>query len=116
MQAVVVFMAALPFAVAPALAQDAFSATFDGDKMTLEKPGKGKQEGTFRLDPAASPKAVDLTPAGEKNREATLAGIYRLEGDTLKLCLPTLPGRVRPTEFASTPGHWQVLVLTRERK
>ena len=65
---------------------------------------------------AATPKAVDLTPLDGENKGAPLAGIYLLEGDTLKLCLPTLPGRKRPAAFASTPGHWQVLVLAREKK
>lgn len=84
--------------------------------MTIAKPGKGKQEATFRLDPAASPKAMDLTSRSEKGQGKTLAGIYLLEGDKLKLCLPTLPGRKRPTDFVSTPGHLQVMVLKREKK
>jgi hypothetical protein len=59
---------------------------------------------------------VDFTPLGEKNPGAALAGIYLLEGDALKLCLPTVPGRKRPADFASTPGHWQLLILKREKK
>jgi RNA polymerase sigma-70 factor (ECF subfamily) len=92
------------------------TVVFDRDRMTITKPGKGKEEATFRLDPATSPKAMDLTPQSEKGQGKTLAGIYLLEGDTLKLCLPTLPGRKRPADFASTPGHLQVKVLKREKK
>lgn len=90
--------------------------TIAGDLMTIDKPGKGTQEATIRVDPASSPKSLDLTPLREKKPGATLPGIYRLEGDTLTLCLPTIPGRVRPTAFTSTPGHRQVMVLERAKQ
>jgi uncharacterized protein (TIGR03067 family) len=89
---------------------------FAGDKMAAQKPGDGRQDATFKLDANISPNALDLTPLEEKSDAAALTGIYRLEGDTLTLCLNNVPGRKRPADFASTPGHRQVLVLQRAKE
>jgi hypothetical protein len=58
------------------------------------------KEGTFRLDAAASPRAIDLRIIDG----GTGTGIYSLEGDKLKLCLELcLSGKEkqnRPSEFS----------------
>ena len=61
-------------------------------------------EGTFKVDPAAKPKAIDLK--GEKIAEDhapgdTSLGIVEVNGDTLRLCLNLSPTAPRPTEFKS---------------
>ena len=65
--------------------------------------GKGRMsltKFTFTLDPAKKPKAIDFvsTHNGDKS-----AGIYSLEGDTLKICARK-PGQERPTRFESEKG------------
>lgn len=56
----------------------------------------------FAIDPSQEPKAIDLTtPEGK-----VIHGIYRLEGDTLTLCLDydfQGTGRPRPTAFRAQP-------------
>jgi RNA polymerase sigma factor (sigma-70 family) len=87
---------------------------FAGDKVTVEKEGKEKQESTFKLDPFAKPKAADFTPLSGPNKGATFPGIYALDGDTMKLCL-ALEER-RPTELATQPGRkGTLLVLKRDK-
>ena len=66
----------------------------------------------FTIDPSQEPKAIDLTTPDGK----VVHGIYRLEGDTLTLCLdydPQGTGRPRPTEFR-TDSDVLVRVLRRE--
>jgi RNA polymerase sigma factor (sigma-70 family) len=71
-----------------------------------------KREGTYKLDPAKKPKEITTTKEGKTHN-----GIYKLDGDTLTLCMPEGDGAERPTEFATKEGTKVVLVvLKREKK
>jgi polysaccharide biosynthesis/export protein len=83
--------------------------TITGDKIVLE----GGFEMTYKLDPAAKPKAIDLDNGGGK----TFDCVYALDGDTLQICAPLTPGGNRPAEVASKEGsRTRMLVLKREDK
>jgi RNA polymerase sigma factor (sigma-70 family) len=83
--------------------------TITGDKIVLE----GGFEMTYKLDPAAKPKAIDLDNGGGKTWDC----VYSLDGDTLKLCAPLMPGGERPREVDSKEGsNTRLLVLKREAK
>jgi uncharacterized protein (TIGR03067 family) len=86
---------------------------FIGDKMCFTKDRKS-QEGVFKLDPTQNPKWIDVTRQEGPGRFGVLAGIYELDGNTLKLCMGE-PENARPKEFASLPGT-RVLYLTLHRE
>jgi hypothetical protein len=50
--------------------------------------------------------AIDYTliPAGTGVPPSTFRGVFELEGDTLKVCLPESPGRERATECKAAGG------------
>ena len=77
--------------------------TFDGAKHTVKNGAEVIQAGTQTLDPAKSPKAIDVTLTDGPMKGAVLLGIYEFDGDTLKVCFD-LGGKERPTEFKSTAG------------
>jgi hypothetical protein len=63
--------------------------------------------GAREIDPSKKPKEITLTPDSSKK---PLHGIYKLEGDTLTLCI----GEKRPTEFKAKDGA-TLWVLKREK-
>ncbi len=58
--------------------------------------------GTFAIDPTATPRAIDATPASGPGKGKTSRGIYKLEGDRYEVHFAP-PGEGRPTEFVSKP-------------
>jgi uncharacterized protein (TIGR03067 family) len=71
---------------------------------------------TYRLRPAETPKAIDLTIASGRNKGKTFFGIYKLEGDTYTVCRPTEPGKDRPRAFVTKPGSGLMLVVWKRQK
>jgi uncharacterized protein (TIGR03067 family) len=93
--------------------------TFQGAKIIL----KGNEfkslsmgaeyEGTFKIDPSASPKTLDMTFTKGPENGNTNAAIYKLEGDTWTICMATA-STVRPTKFATAKGsEWALEELKR---
>src|SRR5262249_7610308 len=84
---------------------------YRGDRLMVKQGDKVMEEGTVRLDPAKSPKAMDVT--GKRDgREVTLRAIYELTGDTLRVCYRP-EGQPRPTEFKA---EGQAMILTFKRQ
>jgi uncharacterized protein (TIGR03067 family) len=70
-------------------------------------------DGIVHLDPTKSPKTIDLTVLGQNAKTPlgtpaprVLLGIYKLEGDSLEICIAIDPEHAeeRPTRFESVPG------------
>ena len=76
--------------------------------------GKNPDRGTVKLDPAAKPKAMDVTGTEGPNKGKTFPAIYQLDGDALKICYD-LSGKARPTEFKTAEGT-RLFLVTYERE
>lgn len=90
---------------------------FSGDLMTMS--GVGFQDHTcrFTLQPDQDPRAIDSVTEetqGKAAKGTRVPGIYSIDGDTLKLCLPNNADAERPKKFEAPIGSGlSVLVLTR---
>jgi uncharacterized protein (TIGR03067 family) len=92
-------------------------------RLTMTREGgykteRGKQvlfDSTYKIDPGRKPKHIDLIGTEGENAGKAAQGIYMLEGDTLTICY-TMPGKVRPAEFASGPGSEATLSVWKRSK
>jgi uncharacterized protein (TIGR03067 family) len=65
----------------------------------------GQAEYPIKIDPAKTPKAIDVYTPKAMKLNAHIQGIYALNKDELKICLP-LSGEVeRPAKFSSENYH-----------
>lgn len=94
---------------------------FDGDHYVEFNGTTNSPRGGFKLDPAKTPKHMDLTNdpplpplQGERTGKITIPCIYELNGDTLKVCMGS---EERPRSFKSSRERPDmVLVYKRSRR
>jgi uncharacterized protein (TIGR03067 family) len=86
--------------------------TFTAKTMTLTPPGR-RRELSYRLHPDREPRGIDVTETGHS---AALTGIYRLNGDTLRLCLALPDAKEPPKKFESNPGSKHALLILKRVK
>ena len=85
-----------------------------GDKYTVTV-GTKVDQGTVKVNPAAKPKALDITGTDGPNKGKTILAIYERDGDTLRVCYD-LSGKNRPTEFKTKEGTKLFLVTYKREK
>jgi uncharacterized protein (TIGR03067 family) len=88
---------------------------FEGDKSTL-KNGTQVEEAIVKLDPAKSPKWIDVEVTSGKNKGQTFHGIYKFVDDELLLCFPKDTKAERPTELSGNVGNGQTLTVLKRKK
>ena len=77
----------------------AVTFVFKGDQVTVKKGGQMNNVATVKLDPAKSPKTIDLAATEGDNQGKTLLGIYELKDDTFKLGHLSRNEEQRPKDF-----------------
>jgi uncharacterized protein (TIGR03067 family) len=83
----------------------------EDDSAELRKGGETKKA-TVKINPAAKPKEIDITPGDDTNK--LMRGIYKIEKDTLTICIAHRPTSDRPTEFKA-PEDGQAVLVTLEK-
>jgi uncharacterized protein (TIGR03067 family) len=76
------------------ISKDGRYVIVQGDRIT---------HGILKLDPTKTPKHYDVTVTNGSAKGLTCSGIYEIDGDTYKICVP-LRGKDRPRDFDSKPG------------
>jgi uncharacterized protein (TIGR03067 family) len=99
----------------PAARSGKVRLVFAADKLLL-KEGDEVQEAAFTLDATRTPRVIELVPAAGPHKGKKLAGIYALERDTLRVCLPTEPGKEAPADFGCRPGSGRILLTLQRDK
>jgi uncharacterized protein (TIGR03067 family) len=74
-----------------------------GNQTTVQFGGQVFMQATFTLDPAASPRGIDLVHTQGMHKGKTQLGIYECDGTKFKLSAAT-PGQPRPTDFEPRKG------------
>jgi uncharacterized protein (TIGR03067 family) len=87
----------------------------EGDRVVWKREGKNFAGTKVVLDPTRSPKTIDVIPEGGPNRDKRVLGIYKLEGDTLTICMAE-PDKDRPKSFEAPEGSGFMLMKFERQK
>ena len=92
---------------------ETITRTVEGDHVVWKRDGKAFAGTTLKLEPTADPKHLEVVPDGGPSRDKTVLGIYKLEGETLTICMadPDVP---RPSAFEAPKGSLTTLMTFRK--
>ena len=77
--------------------------TLTKDRYKTERGDETLLDSSYKLDRSQSPPQIDILGTEGDLKGKVAQGIYSIAGDTLKICY-TMPGKKRPTAFASAAG------------
>jgi uncharacterized protein (TIGR03067 family) len=97
----------------PAEAAQQRKLTVKGDGWIVKQGDEPENKAAFKIDPSKDPKTIDLT--FEQGKFRKMHGIYKLEGDTLTVCL-TRDNKERPKEFKTSKEDGILMVWKRGKK
>lgn len=94
---------------------EALHFTFKGAELTMSFGDKKETLRVTAIDATTDPKCIDFAEQRRDKTERTLEGVYKLDGDTLKIAL-AIPkdGKNRPTGF-DKPTDPRTMVWTLKR-
>jgi uncharacterized protein (TIGR03067 family) len=85
-----------------------------GDGKYTVTVGAQADEGTVKVDPAKTPRAMDIVGTKGPNQGKTFLAIYELKENTLRICYD-LSGKARPKEF-KTQADTQLFLVEYKRQ
>ena len=88
---------------------------FRDGSFTIEQGDKTLTRGTFRVDTAKTPHAIDLTSSERDGSKMTTLAIYELADGMLRIC-GAQPGEPRPGEFTAMDGSGHTLTTCERAK
>jgi uncharacterized protein (TIGR03067 family) len=92
-----------------------FTFTADG-KLTVKEGNREPKDGaTYKVNTKKEPAEIDIIPPEGKD-EPTIEGIFKIEGDTLTICITRGKGGERPTKFESPEGSQTMLMIFKRAK
>jgi uncharacterized protein (TIGR03067 family) len=77
----------------------AVQMTVADDQISIGSQGRYMMNGAFAVRPKQSPKEIDIV-----EKQKVTKGIYKLEGDSLTICLGRGGSMERPKDFAAEAG------------
>ncbi len=85
--------------------------TLDGERFKTQRGDQVLFDSKYSADASTKPPQIDMAGIGEMAGKIG-QGIYEISGDRLTMCY-TMPGKDRPTEFASEEGSEAFLMVWR---
>jgi uncharacterized protein (TIGR03067 family) len=86
-----------------------------GDKYSFEM-GEQQEEGTIKIDASKKPATLDFDITSGNDKGKKQVGIYKIDGDTMTICLARPGEEKRPSEFKSTEEDGHILVTIKKKK
>jgi uncharacterized protein (TIGR03067 family) len=91
------------------------SMDFQADGKAVMKDGmKAPEEGGYTADRKKDPREIDLKAPAAGGKVMTMLGIYKVDEDTLTMCLAA--AGERPTKFESAAGQTTLLMTFKRAK
>jgi len=84
--------------------------TIQGNRFVLRRDDKVLSEGTFSLDDATNPKAIDETLTAGPRKGKTFLAIYEIDDVHHKICFAAA-GKHRPKDLSAPAGSGRLLQL-----
>jgi len=86
--------------------------TFSGDAFAIQLENRTLYKGTYSVEPGRKPAQIDFRHTEGDTKGKTWKGIYRLEGETLRICdnAPDM-AKPRPAQFSTKPGSGAICIV-----